>query len=209
MIRQATFEDIPAIQAMAEVVFRETYREILSPEQMEYMMDMMYSTQSLENQLAEGVFFVCADVGSAQRQAAPERLVGYASVRPDGFAADGRPRYHLEKLYILPSHQKSGLGRQLFETVCSYVLAEISAAGHAIRNAVDTTPSSSSVGRITSQPVATDQDSRSVALLELNVNRGNPALGFYERLGLRRARSGDFPIGRGFYMNDYILALDL
>lgn len=202
MIRQATFEDIPAIQAMAEVVFRETYREILSPEQMEYMMDMMYSTQSLENQLTDGVFFVSADAGPGQPEAAPERLVGYASVRPDGFAADGRPRFHLEKLYILPSHQKTGLGRQLFETVCSYVRASVSCSCIAFASA-----SPSAFPDQIARPASLD--GRSVALLELNVNRGNPALGFYERLGLRRARSGDFPIGRGFYMNDYIMAFDL
>ena len=46
-------------------------------------------------------------------------------------------------------------------------------------------------------------------LLELNVNRSNPAVSFYEHLGMRRDRSGDFPIGHGFFMNDYIMAIDL
>lgn len=45
--------------------------------------------------------------------------------------------------------------------------------------------------------------------MELNVNRRNHALGFYERQGMRRLREGDFPIGNGFYMNDLIMALDL
>ena len=45
--------------------------------------------------------------------------------------------------------------------------------------------------------------------MELNVNRKNPALGFYEHLGMQKVRSGDFPIGHGFYMNDYIMGLDL
>lgn len=161
MIRQAGIQDIPAIRAMADVVFRRTYKEILSPEQMEYMMDMMYSEESLQRQLEEGVFFI--DEGR-----------GYASARPDGAADDGTPRYHLEKLYVMPEAQKTGLGKQLFETVCDWVKSR-----------------------------------EATALLELNVNRYNPSLGFYEHLGMTRARSGDFPIGNGYYMNDYIMAIEL
>lgn len=45
--------------------------------------------------------------------------------------------------------------------------------------------------------------------MELNVNRHNRALGFYERMGMRRIREGDFPIGGGYFMNDYIMGLDI
>ena len=47
------------------------------------------------------------------------------------------------------------------------------------------------------------------ASIELNVNRNNPALHFYERMGMTRLRSGDFDIGNGFFMNDYIMGLRL
>mgnify|MGYP000178737553 CR=1 FL=1 len=46
-------------------------------------------------------------------------------------------------------------------------------------------------------------------LMELNVNRNNRALHFYERMGMRKLREGDFPIGDGYYMNDYIMGLDI
>ena len=45
--------------------------------------------------------------------------------------------------------------------------------------------------------------------MELNVNRHNRALHFYERMGMRKLREGDFPIGNGYYMNDYIMGLDI
>ncbi len=45
--------------------------------------------------------------------------------------------------------------------------------------------------------------------VELNVNRNNKAKFFYERMGFSVARSGDFPIGNGYYMNDYIMAIKL
>lgn len=165
MIRKATIKDIPKIGAMAGIVFRETYKDILSAGQMEYMMDMMYSPESLLRQMtAEGnVFFL-------------EEGKGYVSYRPDGVTRDGRERFHLEKLYVMPAYQKTGLGRVLFELVVSEVRA---AAG----------------GR--------------PARLELNVNRGNPALTFYRHIGMYTARQGDFPIGNNYYMNDFIMALDL
>ena len=46
-------------------------------------------------------------------------------------------------------------------------------------------------------------------LMELNVNRNNKALLFYERMGMRKLREGVFPIGNGYYMNDYIMGLDI
>lgn len=45
--------------------------------------------------------------------------------------------------------------------------------------------------------------------MELNVNRHNKALLFYERMGMHKVREGDFPIGNGFYMNDYIMGKEL
>ena len=47
------------------------------------------------------------------------------------------------------------------------------------------------------------------ASVELNVNRNNPAVGFYQHLGLKVLRQGDFHIGNGFYMNDYIMGMEV
>lgn len=45
--------------------------------------------------------------------------------------------------------------------------------------------------------------------MELNVNRNNPALSFYEHMGMKKVREGDFDIGNGYFMNDYIMGMDL
>ena len=168
IIRAATLDDIPMVRSMAEVVFRRTYAAILSPEQMEYMMDWMYSVQSLTSQISDDgrFFFVAEENGTA---------AGYVSFENDGQLEDGRRLYHLQKLYVMPDFQKTGLGRCLLE----YVKASLSAL----------------------EPTG--------CRVELNVNRGNPAVGFYEHMGMHRDRQGDFPIGRGFYMNDYIYAFDV
>ena len=47
------------------------------------------------------------------------------------------------------------------------------------------------------------------ARIELNVNRENKALCFYERIGMRRDRVVDIKIGEGFEMNDYIMVFDI
>ena len=44
--------------------------------------------------------------------------------------------------------------------------------------------------------------------LELNVNRHNPALAFYEHQGFSRQREEDIPIGP-YWMNDYIMRKEL
>lgn len=167
-IRIATIEDIAMIRAMADVVFRQTYAGILSPAQMEYMMDWMYSADSLRSQISDqGKFFYVAE--------ADGRPAGYVSFELEGTMDDGRRLYHLQKLYVMPGYQKTGLGRLLLEHVKSS-LAELEPGG---------------------------------CRVELNVNRGNPAVGFYEHMGMVRDRQGDFPIGGGFYMNDYIFAMDV
>ena len=41
----------------------------------------------------------------------------------------------------------------------------------------------------------------------LNVNRQNKALDFYKKMGMKKIAEGDFPIGRGFFMRDYIMEI--
>lgn len=182
-IISAGADDLQMVHDMAEVVFRHTYRDILSAEQMEYMMEWMYSLPSLHQQLKDGhVYYI--GLGQEDRdsndgragQEDRQKPSGYVSIQPDGLAEDGRLVYHLQKIYVMPSAQGSGLGRVLFETAIEH-----------IRTASGGRP----------------------ARIELNVNRNNPAVGFYKHLGMKLLRQGDFPIGNGFYMNDFIMGLDL
>ena len=46
--------------------------------------------------------------------------------------------------------------------------------------------------------------------MRLNVNRYNTrAVEFYQRMGMRELERGDFHIGHGYYMTDYIMGLDI
>lgn len=162
-IKTATTEDIPVIRAMATVTFPDTYKEILSPEQIDYMMEWMYSEESLHRQMVEEghVYYI------VYKDNLP---AGYLSIQPEG-----EDIYHLQKLYILPHYQGMHLGEQLFKQAIA-----------AIREL---------------HP--------SPCQMRLNVNRHNKALTFYQRMGMVKVDEGDFPIGNGYYMNDYIMGMDI
>lgn len=159
-------EHLQTIHNMANVTFRHTYREMLSPDQIDYMMEWMYSLPSLEKQLESGhVYYIAMQ---------NDEPCGYISVQHEGEVA-GKAMFHLHKIYIMPHQQGKGLGRLLFEKVLDFARCHANGKPFAI---------------------------------ELNMNRDNPALHFYQHMGLKILRSGDFPIGNGYYMNDYILGYE-
>lgn len=49
----------------------------------------------------------------------------------------------------------------------------------------------------------------SATALQLNVNRHNKALHFYEKQGFKTIREEDIDIGGGYFMNDYVMELNL
>lgn len=162
-IRKATTDDIQLINRMAQSVFPATYRDILSEEQLDYMMDWMYSLGNLRKQMEEeGHIYYIAYKG--------DEAAGYVSIQPEG-----EHLYHLQKIYVLPHYQGFHLGRILFE--------------QAIR----------AIKEIHPEPCE----------MHLNVNRNNKALQFYEHMGMKKVAEGDFHIGNGYYMNDYIMGLSI
>jgi GNAT superfamily N-acetyltransferase len=194
-IFKATETDLQTIHDMAQVVFRHTYRDILSPEQMEYMMDMMYSLPNLHKQLDEGHHYYIAYmspapvIGTDHEDGAP---CGYVSVQYEGPDADGIEVFHLHKIYVMPDAQGRGVGLKLFQTVVDHVRGRLSESDTA-----DISPAP--------EPAPLSCKAR----IELNVNKFNSAVNFYKHLGMRVLLEEDFPIGNGFYKTDYIMGLDV
>lgn len=52
---------------------------------------------------------------------------------------------------------------------------------------------------------AKENTSAPTCVVELNMNRANKALSFYQKMGMHIHSEGDFDIGHGYFMNDYIL----
>ena len=51
--REATLQDVELIRSLADGLWQETYASILSPEQIDYMFDMMYSHTNLTEQMCQ------------------------------------------------------------------------------------------------------------------------------------------------------------
>jgi len=158
----ATQKDIPLIRSLALQVFPATYQEILSPEQLDYMLEWMYAEDSIRKQMDNGHVYLVASK--------EDIACGYASVEQEE-----KDLFHLQKIYVLPSFQGFGIGQSLFYEVVKFI----------------------------------KEHHPEPCIMELNVNRSNKAVDFYKRMGMNVVREGDFPIGNGYYMNDYIMALPI
>jgi diamine N-acetyltransferase len=109
--RNATIADIPLIQELADIIWRPTYKEILTPEQIEYMLGMMYSAEALQTQMEQGHTFILLYDG--------EKAIGFAS-----YSASQEPDiYKLNKIYLDYGYQGKGVGKLLLNSVIDAVKA--------------------------------------------------------------------------------------
>lgn len=159
-IKPAKISDISVIHQLAHEIWWPTYKDVLSDEQITFMLDKMYAEDSLKQQFNDGNTF----------------LILYANDAPKGFAAfseiDVDKNYKLQKLYLHPDQQGKGAGKKLIE----FVENEVKKRGGEI--------------------------------LILNVNRGNKARFFYEKIGYQIIQEIDIPYFQ-FIMNDYVMSKSL
>lgn len=106
-IRDADLADIPVIQELAEQTWWPTYSSIVEPEQIRFMLDLIYSTASLQKVMQEG----------SQHFLLLQDSEGY-----QGFAGYGKRQedptiYKLHKLYIHPRNQGKGYGKKFIEEI--------------------------------------------------------------------------------------------
>lgn len=101
-IVKAGEENIPQIQEIARATWPETFKDILSPEQIRYMLQMMYDDASLQRQMRSGHVFLLAGSG------------GFASYELN---YQGKAVCKLHKIYILPSMQGKSVGKALLTEV--------------------------------------------------------------------------------------------
>jgi RsiW-degrading membrane proteinase PrsW (M82 family)/ribosomal protein S18 acetylase RimI-like enzyme len=97
-IRRAYESDIPLIRDLSDKVWPQTYSTILSAEQIDYMMKMMYSEMALHDQMKQQNEFIIVNDGRDP--------VGFAS-----FSLVAPHIYKLHKIYLLPAMQRKGAGK--------------------------------------------------------------------------------------------------
>lgn len=161
-VRIASTEDLSIIQHIATVAYHHTYVPILGSEQVDFMLKKIYSLDALSQQADQGHTFIIA-----QEEGEELGFAAYSKMEPD------QETYKLEKLYLLPDKQGTGLGRFLINEVIS----QVKVAG--------------------------------AKSLQLNVNRFNKARGFYEKLGFTIKEKVDIPIGERYFMNDFVMEMDI
>ncbi|MCJ8153720.1 GNAT family N-acetyltransferase [Chryseobacterium sp. SSA4.19] len=156
----ATPDDISLIQDMARRSWENAYAEILSSEQMEFMLGTMYSKEEILSQMQHPNYhyYLMKDENSNSF----EGFIGY--------------EYHYEekttklhKIYLVPESKGKGFGKDALQ----FLIQQASDKG----------------------------DTRII----LNVNKYNSSKQFYESQGYRVYDEGVFDIGRGFFMDDYLM----
>lgn len=106
-LRKATPADLPTIRVIAQQTWPVTFGSILSLDQINYMLEWMYSIQSLEKQVNEsGHTFLLASLG--------DQAAGYASYQLD-YEREKQTKLH--KLYVLPETQGKGVGKRLLDEI--------------------------------------------------------------------------------------------
>lgn len=95
-IKKITESELPLLQEMAKVVFPETYKNLISKPQINYMLDLMYNSSQLATQIQQSHdFYIFEKEG---------QYAGYASIKP------GKDISKLEKLYVMPAFQGQKIG---------------------------------------------------------------------------------------------------
>ncbi len=98
--------EVTIIQDLAHRIWPDTFSEILSKAQIEYMLNWMYSPEKLISQMEKGHhFFLLTD----------EVPIGFVGVEQQ---VDHRVKIH--KLYLLPSEQGKGFGKQMLDFVIDW-----------------------------------------------------------------------------------------
>ena len=113
-IFEATEAEIPVIAEIAAKTWPKAYASILSPEQMRFMLDTIYSAKELQHAMHNKSqrFLLLKDTGEYQ---------GFASIGP---RKEEPGVFKLHKIYILPHNQGKGYGKMLIEEVKRQLLVQ-------------------------------------------------------------------------------------
>lgn len=162
VVRVLTEPELSIVKHLAYKIWPVAYQSILTKEQMDYMLNWMYSIETLEKSYNSGHSFFCITENNSD--------IGFLDVEIN-HPKNGNMKIH--KIYVLPEFHGKGVGFQLL----------IEAKKFALNNNMES--------------------------ISLQVNRNNNALNFYLRNGFEIIDEQDFDIGGGYFMNDYVMKLNL
>lgn len=109
-LRKGREDDIPDLQAMARRTWEPTYLPIIGQKQVDYMLDKMYNTGVLLEEMMKGYLFLIAEDNKESLG-----FASYSLTDPENFI------YKLHKLYVLPEAHGKGVGKLLINEVVNKV----------------------------------------------------------------------------------------
>ena len=149
--------DILEASGIAHTTWREHYASILSPGQIEYMLQELQSPDAIAKAINEGYeYYLIRRLGVS---------AGYLSIKPN----DPQGKMFLSKIYLLAEYRGKGLA--------SDVVAQLSEMCKKLR----------------------------LQAIWLTVNKNNPSIGPYKKLGFETVDEAVTDIGGGYVMDDYIM----
>ena len=112
-IRYCSHADIPIISDLAYLIWPETYKNILSAEQMQYMLDLFYSHSALKNQMdTQKHTFLIAEIENH-----PAGFASFSMINEHG-------TYKLQKLYVLQSLHGKGIGKSVLDFIVKEIRSQ-------------------------------------------------------------------------------------
>lgn len=105
-IRLANADDLTTVEKLAREIWPGTYGDILSSEQLEYMLDLIYNNAALRNQMQHQQHtFLMVE----QEDGEPVAFAAYSTVEP------GVSKLH--KIYVHQKTQGQGIGKLLIDHI--------------------------------------------------------------------------------------------
>ena len=102
----ATKEQLAIVKNLAYKIWPNAYETILSRAQLDYMLEMIYSIDSLEKQFNIGHVFILIEDD--------QNFIGFASYELN---CNNSNKTKLQKLYVLPEIQGKGIGKQVIDYI--------------------------------------------------------------------------------------------
>ncbi len=117
-ISEAGLNDVKIIQEITNITWPITYGDILAKEQLEYMLDLIYSDEALSRQIEnkEQLFYLISD---------SESTIGFIGIEHN-YKNEAITKIH--KIYLLPETQGKGYGKKVFEFIEKLALENNSTA---------------------------------------------------------------------------------
>jgi ribosomal protein S18 acetylase RimI-like enzyme len=124
-IRLVSLKELSILEDLARRIWPHTYSEIITKEQMEFMLNWMYSTETLTQQWKAGhEFYLISKVNTD---------IGFIAIEQAGH------EMKVNKLYVLPEVQGCGAGKRLMEKAierakdkkCTHLFLQVNRANKA------------------------------------------------------------------------------